>query len=193
MPVLATLVSAPLRTIAAHVLTTSDNNAAELLLRELGTTVALPGTRDNGLAVVRSVLAGFGVDVNALTLVDGSGLDRTNLVTCDALLTVLSAMADNADFTAALAVLGETGTLSPADVGPLATSALAGRMRAKTGSLTGVKSLSGYVPVEGGGMIEFAFVLNSPDAVASYLAAWGTLIDALVTYPTGPTPGQLAP
>ena len=62
---------------------------------------------------------------------------------------------------------GQTGTLE--DV--FTDSPVAGRLMAKTGTLANapfnadppaVKSLSGYLPVDGGGLIEFAFVLNSP-------------------------------
>lgn len=188
-PVLASVQSAPLRTIAVDVLTNSDDNAAEMLLKELGTTVALPGTRENGLAVVRNVLTSWGVDLTGMNLVDGSGLDRTNLSSCNGLLTVLGEQSGNPDFTNAPAILGQTGTLA----GVLSDSPLAGVLRGKTGTLTGVKALSGYVPVEGGSMIEFSLLINSQDAKQNYLGTWRSLVDALATYPSGPTAAQLAP
>ncbi len=189
VPVLASVQSAPLRTIAVDVLTNSDDNAAEMLLKELGTTYRLPGTRDNGLGVVRSTLIAWGVDLTGMNLVDGSGLDRTNLASCNGFVTVLTEQADNPDFTSAPAILGRTGTLE----GVLTDSPLAGELRAKTGSLTGVKALSGYVPVDGGGTIEFSLLLNAPGVENDYLDTWSDLVDALATYPSGPTAAQLAP
>ena len=88
-PVLASVQSAPLSSIAADTLTNSDDNAAEMLLKELGTTVAVPGTRTNGAAVVQWTLGAWGIDTAGTTVSDGSGLDRTDLARCDEMLAVL--------------------------------------------------------------------------------------------------------
>ena len=84
-------------------------------------------------------------------------------------------------------------------------SPVAGRLRGKTGTLgnapldadpPGVKSLSGYLPVDGNGTIEYALVLNSAGALtdeAVYLPIWNALATALSTYSQGPTPAELGP
>ena len=181
--------SVPLRTILIDVLTNSDDNAAELLLKELGAGVATPGTRDNGLAVVRTTLGSWGIDLATANLTDGSGLDRANLASCAEMLDVLHHEVDDTDYTSALAILGQTGSLA----GVFPDSSLAGVLRGKTGTLTDAKALSGYVPVEGGSTIEFSSLLNAPGVDDDYLGTWGSLIDALATYPSGPTAAQLAP
>jgi D-alanyl-D-alanine carboxypeptidase/D-alanyl-D-alanine-endopeptidase (penicillin-binding protein 4) len=189
LPVLATVQSAPLTAIAADTLTNSDDNAAEMLLKELGTTVAVPGTRANGATVVQTTLGAWGIDTAGTAVNDGSGLDRTDLARCDELLGVLNREAANAAYTDALATLGQTGTLR----GVLADHPLAGVLRGKTGSLTGVKSLSGYVPLDGGGRIAYTLLLNAEGIGNNYLPVWQHLADALATYPSGPSAAEIAP
>jgi D-alanyl-D-alanine carboxypeptidase/D-alanyl-D-alanine-endopeptidase (penicillin-binding protein 4) len=188
-PVLASVQSAPLSVITADTLTNSDDNAAEMVLKELGTTVGLPGTRANGASVVQSTLSGWGIDTTGTAMNDGSGLDRTDLARCDELLAVLGRESGNAAFIDAMATLGQTGTLR----GVLADHPLAGTLRGKTGSLTGAKSLSGYVPLAGGGRIAYTLLLNADGIGNNYLPVWRRLADALATYPSGPSAAQLAP
>jgi D-alanyl-D-alanine carboxypeptidase len=102
---------------------------------------------------------------------------------------VLNREATNPAYTEALATLGQTGTLN----GILADHALAGVLRGKTGSLTGVKTLSGYVPLPGGGRIAYTMLLNADGIGNTYLPVWRRLADSLATYPSGPTAAQLAP
>ena len=83
--------------------------------------------------------------------------------------------------------------------------AVAGRLQAKTGTLgnapynadpPAVKSLSGYLPVEGGGAIEFSLLLNAAGTLTDqsvYRPIWDAFADVLATYPAGPTPAELGP
>jgi D-alanyl-D-alanine carboxypeptidase/D-alanyl-D-alanine-endopeptidase (penicillin-binding protein 4) len=191
-PALASVQSAPLSSIVADVLTNSHDNAAEMLLKELGTTVATPGTRVNGIAVVQGALDRWGIARTGTVINDGSGLDRTDLATCDVLLGVLVREASNPAFTDAFATLGQTGSL---DDSRLSGFPLTGVLRAKTGTLTDVKALSGYVPLASGGRIEFSMLLNTPgiDSGSNVVPTWRQLAEALATYPSGPTAAQLAP
>ena len=132
---------------------------------------------------------------------DGSGLSNDNRLTCAALLAVLARHEPDDAFGIGLPVAGQSGTLSDVFV----DSPVAGRLRGKTGTLgnapldadpPGVKSLSGYLPVDGNGTIEYALVLNSAGALtdeAVYLPIWNALATALSTYPQGPTPTELGP
>ena len=85
-------------------------------------------------------LTGWGVPMAGVQIVDGSGLDRGNRLTCHALVAVLAH--GGAALQAGLAVAGKTGTLDDT----FTNSPVKGRLRAKTGTLTGVKSLTGVVP-----------------------------------------------
>lgn len=196
----ASISSAPMGDVVRELLTTSDNNTAEMLVKELGSTVMLPGTRQAGLEVVADQLGAWGADLTPLVLADGSGLSLDNRLTCDALLTVLQHATFDSPLGQGLAVAGLTGTLSDIFI----DHAVAGRLLGKTGSLNNppfnedppaVKSLAGYLPVDGGGQVEYALVLNGPTISdqSEYRPVWNALADALATYPAGPTPAELGP
>jgi D-alanyl-D-alanine carboxypeptidase/D-alanyl-D-alanine-endopeptidase (penicillin-binding protein 4) len=99
-----------------------------------------------------------------------------------------------------LAIGGETGTL--ADV--FGDTAVAGRIRGKTGTLNNVpydqdppavKALAGYLPVEGGGAIEYALLLNGGIITdqSEYRPVWTELVNALTSFPAVASPGALGP
>lgn len=175
--VLASVVSAPLSQSIANVLTNSDNNSAELLLKEIGTVTRGTGNRIAGLQVVLETLSAWGLPVDGIALADGSGLDRANLLTCDLLVSLLEREAANKTFNDALAVAGRTGTLREVFRTPPVRDAL----RAKTGTLTGVKALSGRT-VRGGIDAEFSLIVNDRRASvqAEWLAWWNRLASALL-------------
>ncbi len=197
---IATVESSPLHAVVAEMLTTSDDNTAELLVKELGIANGSAGTREGGLAVVRAQLDEWGADVAGTSLTDGSGLSATNLVTCNVLQMVLVDSGHADDLAAGMAIAGETGTLS--DV--FGSSSVAGRMRAKTGTLANLpadsdppasKALVGYVPSGRRHRIEFSLVLNGPTVndPGQYLPVWETLAATLGEYPAGPTARALGP
>ena len=118
------------------------------------------GSVDSGRAVVRSVLTSFGVPPDAYVLADGSGLSRYDFVAPDALAQVLAALYQRPDFPAlyaALPVAGLDGTLATRMKG----TAAAGNVHAKTGSLTGARSLSGYVKDADGENLLFVLLANN--------------------------------
>ncbi|GAC1592895.1 MAG: D-alanyl-D-alanine carboxypeptidase/D-alanyl-D-alanine-endopeptidase [Acidimicrobiales bacterium] len=138
----ASVDSLPLRDVIGIMLRESDNLAAEMLVKELGHRFAGAGTWAAGLGVVRDTLASAAIPVDGLAIVDGSGLDRSDRATC-ATLAALDVAGGPAGGTviAGLPRAGNCGTLVKRFVG----QAAAGRVRAKTGSLTGVAALTGYV------------------------------------------------
>ena len=86
-----------------------------------------------------------------------------------------------------MAAAGEDGTTL---AGQLESPGIEGVLRAKTGSLTGVKALAGYFPA-GDQEIAFVLVLNGPSA-ADYATAWATLMDALLAAAATPAADALA-
>ena len=194
----ASIQSAPMTDIVAEMLGNSDNNTAEMLVKELGYHESATGGREAGLAVVTDALAGWAVDTTEIVLADGSGLSADNRVTCTALLTVLQRSDPDGPIGTGLPVAGKSGTL--ADV--FVDHPIAGRLLGKTGTLSNppfnedppaVKALAGYVTVEGGSAVEYALVLNGPTISdqSEYRPVWNALADVLVTYPSGPTPAEL--
>jgi D-alanyl-D-alanine carboxypeptidase/D-alanyl-D-alanine-endopeptidase (penicillin-binding protein 4) len=152
--------SAPLAELLAQMNKPSNNLIAETLLKELGTTVAMPGTSAAGLTVVRQTAAGLGLDLAALRPFDGSGLSRMDLVSAENLCRLLAAMAAQADraaFIASLPVAAVDGTLRSRMAGTPA----AGNLRAKTGTLSHVSALSGYVTTADGERLAFALLTNN--------------------------------
>jgi len=189
---LAKVTSAPLIQVVGEMLQNSDNNTAEMMLKEIGFVARGSGSRASGLGVVEDKLAEWAVPMTGVVLDDGSGLSRKNKMTCDAFLAVLSRYSVDDPLVSVLAVAGQTGTLEPY----FGDTAVAGRLFGKTGSLNGVKALIGYVSAPGGSTITFALLLESPgiDEAASFRPLWeGPLASALGSYPAGPNADQLAP
>ena len=189
LPAVATVQSPPLRDILSELLVTSDNNTAELLVKEIGHQAGGAGTRAAGLKVVGDTLTAWGVPTAGLQLIDGSGLDRGDRLTCHVLLAVLDRMGTTGDLAAALPVAAQSGTLAPYFRG----SPVAGKLRAKTGTLTGAKALTGFVPAADGHTVTFAFVYNGPNARERANDIWGQFADTLATYPYHPDLGAFSP
>jgi D-alanyl-D-alanine carboxypeptidase/D-alanyl-D-alanine-endopeptidase (penicillin-binding protein 4) len=195
---IAEISSQPLPAILAEMLTTSDNNTAEMVLKEIGYQVSGQGTRAAGIQVIMDRLAQWGVPTAGVSLVDGSGLSDQSRLTCAAILGVLEHGSANDAVGQGMPIAGKQGgTLF--DI--FTDGPLAGRLRGKTGTLNpncnagqlGAKSLGGYVPQAGGGAIEFVLLQNGECIANNYKPLWDELGQALGPYPTGPTAETLAP
>lgn len=198
---LGSVQSAPMSDVVKEMLSTSDNNTAELLLKELGVVKGGAGTREAGVGVVTSTLTGWGLPVAGLVMVDGSGLSNDDRVTCQLFVALLARHDPTEPLGAGLPVAGKTGTLA----GVFSGTPLEGRMLAKTGTLgnapynappPAVKSLSGYVPIDGGGAIEFSLLLNADGTLTDqsvYRPIWDRLAAMLASYPSAATQAELAP
>lgn len=189
---IASVSSAPLSEVLRHMLSTSDNNSAELLLKELGVATRQAGSRASGIATVTDTLTRWGVSTEGFQMVDGSGLSRENKMSCRTILDVLDRFDARSVLYQSLPVAGRDGTMAQYFVG----DPMEGRLVAKTGSLTGVKALAGYVPIDGEGLVSFVVLLEGPGVSddATFRPIWeGYLSDALATYPSGPTADRLLP
>ena len=144
-PALATVLSPPLAALVRDVNTESDNFVAELLLKQLGTLVQIPGSTASGAEVVEQILEASAVPVEGMTISDGSGLSSFNRISARTLVGILEAAWLNPDirgaFVASLAVAGRTGTLEERLRGGPAW----GAVLAKTGTTHVSSSLAGYV------------------------------------------------
>jgi D-alanyl-D-alanine carboxypeptidase/D-alanyl-D-alanine-endopeptidase (penicillin-binding protein 4) len=192
LPTVSAVQSAPLIEIVGEMLRNSDNNTAEMMLKEIGFQVSGVGSRAAGNSAMMAKMSAWGIPLDGVTLSDGSGLSGENKVTCAAFLAVLERYAIGDPLISQLAVAGTSGTLSKFFVG----SSLEGRLFGKTGSLSGVKALVGFVPVKGGSTIRFALLLQSPgvDDEPVFKPLWeGVLANALGSYPQGPTADAIAP
>ncbi len=199
LPVVATVESQTLDAVIAEMLTTSDNDTAEMLVKELGVADGGVGTVNAGLDVVTRTLGSWGVPMEGVKLVDGSGLSSENRATCGAVLAVLQ-RSEGTAVANGLPVAGRSGTLEDAFVG----TTMEGRLRAKTGTLgnppvdldpPAAKGLAGYLGATSGDTIEFVMILNSPDIdePENYAAFWLALGERLDSYPDGPALSTVGP
>ncbi|RME76998.1 MAG: D-alanyl-D-alanine carboxypeptidase/D-alanyl-D-alanine-endopeptidase, partial [Planctomycetota bacterium] len=134
----------PLAQTVPVILKRSQNLWAESLCKVLGAERGGEGSFRAGSAVVRKRVLALGVAPEQIALVDGSGLARDNRASARALVTVLRAAArgpNAALFVGALPIGGLDGTLRKR----LRDRPDAARVRAKTGTIRGVSTLSGYV------------------------------------------------
>ena len=157
--------SPPLTNIATTLMKISLNFDAETMVKTLGLTRGTP-TYAAGLADARSLVEGWGVAASDLIMADGSGLSRYNLITPEALVTILTHV-DRDDrlrgpFEASLPIAGRDGTLSNRMKGTPAE----GNARAKTGSMSNVRGLSGYVTTAGGETVVFSILANNFETAA---------------------------
>ena len=166
---LASVRSASVAKIVEAMIAQSDNEAAEILLRHIAIAAGRPATFDGGVATVQSVLRRLGIDVSGLQLYDGSGLSRRNRIAPQTLAeaVAVSVGKDGTDsLISDLAVGGFTGTLErrfgKADAGR-------GVVRGKSGTLTGVHSLAGYVTDRTGTPIAFAVMTDRTKAINPFV------------------------
>jgi serine-type D-Ala-D-Ala carboxypeptidase/endopeptidase (penicillin-binding protein 4) len=152
-------VSPPMREVMAAFMKPSQNQIGEMLLKTLGAELRGQGTAAAGAAVVDSLVGAWGLPRGRLAQADGSGLSRYNLVAPSLLMGILEHMTRSpnaADWTASLPVAGADGTLENRMRGTV----LQGNVRAKTGTLSGVRALSGYLTTAAGERIVFSTVVN---------------------------------
>jgi D-alanyl-D-alanine carboxypeptidase/D-alanyl-D-alanine-endopeptidase (penicillin-binding protein 4) len=175
--------SPPLTEVIKVVNKLSNNLYAELLLLAVGRTTTGASRTDGSAASALAALQNAGIDTSAVTMVDGSGLSRHNLVTPDSVAQLLKTMARGpcaSYFFDSLPVMSVDGTLS----NRLKGSHGADRIRAKTGALTHVRSLSGYVTTRGGEILVFSILSNNHATRLAVDAVSDRIILKLLDHPS---------
>lgn len=173
---IASVRSAPVGEIVQQTLSVSDNKAAEVLARHVGIAEGRAGSFKGGTRAVVDVLHRLGVRTPGLRMYDGSGLSRKDRLDPDTLIDVLRLDAGAAhprlrDVITGLPVAGYTGSLRYRYV--QAAPAGRGRVRAKTGTLTGVDALAGIATDLSGTTMVFAAMADKvpvPKTLAARVA-----------------------
>ncbi len=175
MRAIASRQSEPLGEIIEHVNKRSQNLYAELLFRTLGAIYRGRGTTKNSVEVVLESLAAMGIPKDSLAVYDGSGLSRLNLVAPAQVVQVLDYMSRHPYFEhyyRSLPAAGVDGTL----IKRMRNTPAESNVRAKTGTLTHVAALSGYVTDGSGSLLAFSIMSNNSLGPSSEMR---TLQDAI--------------
>ncbi|MCS3511489.1 D-alanyl-D-alanine carboxypeptidase/D-alanyl-D-alanine-endopeptidase [Pseudomonas grimontii] len=168
-PTTATLLaehqSAPLQALITPLLKLSNNNMSEALLKAMGRKTANAGTAAAGVAAVAAFMQRQGLDPATLSQVDGSGLSRRNLVSAQNLTDLLLVTAKQPWFDAwynALPIAGNADRMTGGSLRyRLRGTAAENNLHAKTGSMAGVSSLSGYITDAQGRRLVFSMISNN--------------------------------
>jgi D-alanyl-D-alanine carboxypeptidase/D-alanyl-D-alanine-endopeptidase (penicillin-binding protein 4) len=162
--VLASHRSPPLSELAIPMMKVSRNLHGETLLKSMKTRDGRTGSVQAGRETVLEVLTIWGISPDSVVMSDGSGLSRYNYVTVDTLVSVLRHVANDprhaVPFEATLPVAGRDGTLGNRMKGTLAE----GNVHAKTGTVSNVRAISGYVQTRDHERLVFSIVANNSNA-----------------------------
>jgi D-alanyl-D-alanine carboxypeptidase/D-alanyl-D-alanine-endopeptidase (penicillin-binding protein 4) len=184
---LAAVVSPPMSDLVERMLRDSDNQLAESLGRMAAVAQGGPGSFAGAATAIERAARDRGIDLGGAVISDASGLARDDAVPARSLVAALHAASAEpglASVLSGLAVAGFDGTLTDRFAsGP--SSAGAGVVRAKTGTLTGISAEAGVVTTCTGDLVAFAFIA---DDVADTEAARSALDDAAAALATCPRP-----
>lgn len=157
---IATHYSRPLSQIVQHMMKVSDNLYANCLFKKLGQVcLGAPGSWQKGTLALREfLLKGASIDPSEMVILDGSGLSRYNLLSPHQIVQLLKWTYETfkmgSEFEASLPIAGVDGTLQSRLL------QAKGKVRAKTGSMTGVTGISGYALTKDGEVLAFSILIN---------------------------------
>ncbi len=159
--VLGSYTSPPLSDIVIAMDKQSDNLIAEQLFRTVAKEVGGEGSWTMGARIMERFLSSIGIDTTSIQIADGSGLSRMDLVSAGDIEKLLVAVRDRPNlyetFYGSLPILGIDGTLATR----LRGTAAVGNVHAKTGFLTGDRSISGYLKTRDGEELAFSIIGNN--------------------------------
>jgi D-alanyl-D-alanine carboxypeptidase/D-alanyl-D-alanine-endopeptidase (penicillin-binding protein 4) len=152
--------SPPLADVARETNHVSHNLFADALLKTVGRAAGGEGSWSAGMQAVRRLLEQeAGTGAGTLRMEDGSGLSRLNRVTARTTVHLLARMAAGRDSSVYRASLAEAATPEGL-TRRMRGSAAANNLRAKTGTIRNVSSLSGYVTAANGERLAFSILQN---------------------------------
>ncbi|RJP34486.1 MAG: D-alanyl-D-alanine carboxypeptidase/D-alanyl-D-alanine-endopeptidase [Candidatus Omnitrophota bacterium] len=171
--------SPPFSQLAEVCLKDSQNLYAEHFLKTLGAVEYGKGSLRTGAAAVKDVLFRHGCDFDEQYIADGSGLSRENRLSARALVRVLQAMDRSSHaqlFYDSLPLAGVDGTLEKRMRG----SAAYRRVHAKTGTLSGVRALSGQIRAKSEKTYFFSILANGPRMATKFSKVMDSVCEMIV-------------
>ena len=157
--------SIPLKDLLVPFMKLSNNGIGETLTKEMGKIIYNEGSWDKGIEVIRETISSFGMNPNTLQLRDGSGISHKNMIPADELTQLLFAVQSKSwfpEFENSLPLSGMPeklvgGTLRKR----LTEESFKGKIKAKTGTIDGASTLSGYITTKSGEKLIFSIMINN--------------------------------
>ncbi len=153
--------SKPLSEIVVRTNMKSVNLYCEALLKTIGKEKGGEGSTEKGIEIVKKFWSDRGVNLDAFFMLDGSGLSPQNAVTTKQMATIMSKIARDNNlypiFEKSLPVGGKSGALK----GMFKGSNAIGKIRAKSGGMTRVRSYTGYLTAASGKSYSFSIIANN--------------------------------
>ncbi len=165
--------SAPLSDLIVTMLKKSNNGYAEVVTKTLGATRHPPGSWSQGISAIEQYIQQQGIDSRGIAQVDGSGLSRHNQLSVKVISQLLYKVQGTSWFSLfkqALPVAGETHpNITSTLTNRLKNTPAAGRVQAKTGTMSGISALSGYISTVQGTPLIFSMIVNNATMGTQYL------------------------
>ncbi|OIK10489.1 D-alanyl-D-alanine carboxypeptidase/D-alanyl-D-alanine-endopeptidase [Bacillus sp. MUM 13] len=143
----------------------SNNSHAEVLVKELGRVKKGEGSWKKGLETVRETAESWGLDTRAMQIRDGSGISQADLISANSISELLYKIQKKPWFPAYLHALPTAGANGRMDGGTLRkrmkNTAAAGKVFAKTGTISSCSTLSGYATAKNGETYIFSVLINN--------------------------------
>ena len=156
-----TFKSPPLSEIVKETNLKSVNLYCEAMLRTMGMVIKKEGTAEAGLEVINDFLAKNGIDNEAFFMADASGLSMRNAVSAKQMASFMATISKDKNissiFESSLPKAGETGTLK----GMFKNTVAVGKLKAKSGGMTRVRSYTGYATTQSGKQLSFSMIANN--------------------------------
>lgn len=172
--------SKPIELLLADMNKFSNNFVAEMLTKQLAAFNGAPGTLASGLNLIRESVRDAGVTDREFEIYNPSGLTRENQFSARSLVKVLEKVRKNfrlfSEYVSSLPIAGVDGTLK----NRMKDGQSFRWVRAKTGLLTGVNSLAGFIGLEDGEVMSFAFIYNGPKDGADVRNTFDRLISEVL-------------